>query len=84
MNFEKKIFVIFKKMQILQFINDVVFLTNVLNVQSVTSEINSAAVSCSSIPYRLGAGEIWFWDDGQAVPCMVSVHGFGVLNLYCW
>ena len=40
-HFEKKIFVIFKKMQILQFINDVVFLTNVLNVQSVTSEINS-------------------------------------------
>ena len=37
---------------------------------------DSAAVSCSSVPYRLGAGGIWFWDDGQAGPCMASVHGW--------
>ena len=30
-----------------------------------------AAVSCSSVPYRLGAGGICFWDDGQAGPCIM-------------
>ena len=33
-----------------------------------------AAVSCSPVGYRLGAGGIGVWDDGQAGPCMASVH----------
>ena len=35
-----------------------------------------AAVSCSPDAYRFSWGGIWVWDDGQAGPCMVSVHGW--------
>ena len=36
-----------------------------------------AAVSCSPDVYRLGGRGIWVLVDGQAVPCVVSVHGGG-------
>ena len=34
-----------------------------------------AAVSCSPVPYRFHWAGICVWDNGQAGPCMVSVHG---------
>ena len=37
---------------------------------------DAAAVSCSSVPYRLGAGGIHVLVDGQAGPCMASMHGW--------
>ena len=39
------------------------------------NHLNTAAVSCSPVPYRLGAGGIGVWDDGLAGPWMASVHG---------
>ena len=35
-----------------------------------------AAVSCSPVTYRFGAGRICVLVDGQAGPCMVSVYGW--------
>ena len=40
------------------------------NSKVVQSVLYPAAVSCSPVLYRLGAGGIWVWDDGQAGPCM--------------
>ena len=41
-----------------------------------------AAVWCSPVTYRLGAGGIWVWDDGQAGPCMASVHGWCMASVH--
>ena len=62
-----------------------------LSLTSFTSYLLSftaAAVWCSPVPYRLGAGQIWVLVDGQAGPCMggalhrcmASVHGAGLVG----